>query len=242
MLATMKLIFYVAAAVLAGVTVVSVAASPVGPPAREGIGGDQAAVSGTINLGVELPMARVKEVVPIHNTSNFPNPIGGGGAQGLPIFGICLGAAVGLPLAYPRQRANWIGVISRHLADQRCIVGSGAESRHWLFQCVCVLHFLPSGFRTGFMRLLWPSASEPMVHGGAGCGDCAGTGISGQPCGGCLSQTTKFAFCVTRSPSVHIYIMETVFRRTIIGNWSRKGGVRSRRELRNFGFRAFRNP
>ena len=72
MLATMKLIFYVAAAVLAGVTVVSVAASPVGPPAREGIGGDQAAVSGTINLGVELPMARVKEVVPIHNTSNFP--------------------------------------------------------------------------------------------------------------------------------------------------------------------------
>jgi len=33
-------------------------------------------------------------------------------------------------------------------------------------------------------------------------------------------------FYVTRSPSAHIYIMETVFRRTVIGNWARKGGVR----------------
>ncbi len=56
-----------------------------------------------------------------------------------------------------------------------------------------------------------------------------------------LRKQQNLHFYVTKSSSAHIYIMETVFRRTIIGNWSRKGGVRSRRELRNFGFRAFRN-
>ncbi len=57
-----------------------------------------------------------------------------------------------------------------------------------------------------------------------------------------LRKQQNLHFYVTKSSSAHIYIMETVFRRTIIGNWSRKDGVQSKRELRNFGFRAFRNP